>query len=158
MTIKNKFKPFNITVLVLTIIYIPFIFYRSTLSADDSTVESTNVLGLLGSIFEFLGLNMELTDFIVRKAAHFCEFALLGCMVIWVLYLFTDQVVHNLVNTGFICIVIAITDELIQTFSPGRSCQVTDVLVDFSGAVSGVVFFVIVLLIYSRIKKSLERK
>jgi VanZ family protein len=45
-------------------------------------------------------------------------------------------------------------DEYIQLFSAGRSAQVNDVLLDFSGAVAGFVFFLIIHLIVRTIKKA----
>jgi VanZ family protein len=135
-----------------------FIWYRSTLSAVDSTVESTSVLTMFDDIFKWLGFNVELTDFIVRKSAHFCEFALLGCLVIWTFYLFTHKILKNFTSVGFICLATATADEIIQIYSPGRSCQVTDVVLDFSGAVAGVIFFLLIFSIYKIICKNKGRK
>jgi VanZ family protein len=50
---------------------------------------------------------------------------------------------------GFVCLATAVIDEFIQYFSPGRSAEVRDVLLDFSGAFLGVLM---VMLIISLIK------
>ena len=39
---------------------------------------------------------------------------------------------------------VAVVDEILQLFSDGRAADVIDVVVDFSGAVAGMVFFVFV--------------
>lgn len=152
--ITSKKNIFFIIMLLITALYIGFIWWRSTLSAVDSTVESLSVLGFLESICKFLNLGVELTDHIVRKAAHFCEFALLGCLTLWTAYIKNKRVIRNLMSAGFVCLAVAVADEMIQITSPGRSAEVVDVTIDFFGACAGALFFIIVLSIVKLFKKT----
>ena len=64
---------------------------------------------------------------------HFCEFALLGLLLC---RSFSAWGVPKLTATGyilFLALLVAVIDEYIQAFSPGRASRVKDVLLDFSG-------------------------
>ncbi|MGN1131232.1 MAG: VanZ family protein [Ruminococcus sp.] len=151
---KNKKMSVIFWVLTsLTCLYIFIIWIHSTMSASDSTVESTAVMNFLQEILRSIGLGVELTDFIVRKSAHFCEFALLGFLTICTFYIKNKKILINLTSIGFICLCVAIIDEIIQIYSPGRSCQVSDVVLDFSGALAGICFYLLIFGIYRLIKK-----
>lgn len=89
------------------------------------------IVGFCNAAGISLGKNPEHT---IRKLAHFLEFALLAYL--WCKTYSSFYVSVNM-STGyilFICLFTAVLDEFVQLHSPGRSCQVTDVLLDFSGA------------------------
>ena len=78
------------------------------------------------------------SNFIIRKMAHFTEYAALGVSVSAAL----DRHAHldcarvlSIVSTVLIA---ASLDEVIQLFVPGRCGQVADVLLDCMGAIAGV--------------------
>ena len=103
---------------------IVFIFSNSLQIADVSEGASGRVLGILQGILRHLGLPGaadRLTMHIVRKLAHFCEYLLVGGLLT------------------------ALTDETIQLFVPGRSGQVTDIWIDFSGVMTGLLVGLILL-------------
>lgn len=152
--VVSKHNIFSIVMLVITGLFIFFIWWQSTLTADESTVESTSVLYFIEKIIKALGFTPELTDHIIRKSAHFCEFALLGLLTIWNGYLRNRKFICNLMPVGFICLSTAVVDELVQIGAKGRSCEVTDVALDFCGAVSGVIIFLIVFGIVRLFKKA----
>ena len=52
----------------------------------------------------------------------------------------------------------AITDEFHQYFIPGRSAEIRDVLIDSSGALTGILFVIIVLAIIKIIKKKIKKE
>ena len=138
---------------VITGLYIAFIWVHSLMSAEKSTEESLNVLEFLTNFLRSIGINAALTDHIVRKAAHFCEFALLGCLTLWCGYLLNKNILKLLLPVGGVCVAVAIIDEIIQIFSPGRSCQLSDVILDFAGSVCGATFFILIILVILLIKK-----
>ncbi len=149
----KRFTAFTTVMFVITGLYIAFIWVHSLMSAEKSTVESTRVLDFLINFLKSLGINAELTDHIVRKTAHFCEFALLGCLTLWCGYLLNKNIVKLLLPVGGVCLAVAIIDEIIQIFSPGRSCQFSDVILDLSGSICGAVFFILIIIIILLIKK-----
>ena len=80
---------------------------------------------------------------LVRKTAHFLEYALLGFLTAGLLdclrrYLLPKiKAWHTWVFPAVFCLLYATSDEIHQIFS-GRGPRVTDVLIDFAGAVFGV--------------------
>ncbi len=109
---------------------------QSLLPADLSSEQSGFIVDVLHPFVSSLGIQIEVDtfSFLVRKAAHFTEFVLLGLVWFYVyakyfnkLKLIGVVLLHGLL-TG-------ILDETIQLFVDGRSGQLTDVLIDFSGVV-----------------------
>jgi len=127
-------KKLKTLMLVLLLAWVIFIFCRSLQPVDASRQESQWVLELLRRFVPF-----ELSMHLVRKLAHFTEFAILGalagalfggqCRHLWTGLLFA-------LMTG---IVTALCDETIQLFVPGRGSQITDVWLDIAGAATGAV-------------------
>ena len=78
-----------------------------------------------------------LTNFIVRKAAHFSEYAVLG-IISW--GFFSARLRERgraPFPIAFLVALVPLCDEGIQLFVPGRSGQLTDVLIDLSGVCFG---------------------
>lgn len=70
---------------------------------------------------------------LVRKLAHFTEFAALGMCVAWL---------HGMLGKrkkgAFVwCVLAACVDECIQFLAPGRAPRLYDVVIDSSGAAAG---------------------
>ena len=57
-----------------------------------------------------------------------------------------------------VCLLYAASDEIHQLFVPGRSGEVRDVMIDFSGAVLGIALSMLVFLLICRIKKKRNEK
>ena len=116
-----------------------FIFYNSSLPAPVSDEISYYFVNLVAGINAFLDkpVPLEEMNHYIRKTAHFTEYfvqSLLLCNAFQ-----TDRADHK--NSRgcilFLSLLTAVLDEYIQLFSPGRSGQVTDILLDFSGGFSG---------------------
>lgn len=86
----------------------------------------------------------------LRKIAHFVLYAILGGFL---LATFLNTKIQKpylkMIFAAMIALFYSITDEIHQLFIDGRSGQVSDVLLDFSGAICGIF---ICLLIYKIIK------
>ena len=120
---------------------IAFIFSNSMKIASVSTVSSSRVLTLLQAALRRLGhpaLAQRLTDHIVRKLAHFCEYALEGFLLTLCLRVYTRHFFVHISWPILGGLLTALTDETIQMFSDGRSSQLTDVWLDLSGAMAGI--------------------
>lgn len=140
-----------------TLALIIFIWIHSLAPADKSSQESANVLNFLNRILTKLQLNADLTDFIVRKLAHFLEFTAFGAVFSATYIIYTNQLVKNIPNMLFILLAVPVIDETIQYFSPGRSPQVSDVLLDFGGCVTGLIFTSLVFIAIKLLKKKKEK-
>lgn len=99
------------------------------------------LLTFLMSILPFDGL----TEYFVRKLAHFCEFAALGFLTQHLWSVRRCMGLHYTLHTAFFGLLCAVTDESLQLLSD-RSAQIPDVLLDFSGVISGCLFFLLLVL------------
>jgi len=72
---------------------------------------------------------------LVRKLAHFTEYAVLGALL-WLDWRLLGR--DGLLLPLGAGLLFAAGDELLQTFIPGRSGELLDVLLDFSGVLAAV--------------------
>ncbi len=72
----------------------------------------------------------------VRKMAHFTLFLFLGIFAYLAADSFFDK--RAICIALLFCLLYAVSDELHQLFSPGRSCEFRDVCIDFAGSLCGV--------------------
>lgn len=99
-------------------------------------------------VFKFLGLDLNsmlgtLSDFIVRKAAHFTEY--------FILYMLLYRAINTKKNWNLkvfiwslvIVFLYACSDEFHQAFVPGRGPAFRDVMVDTSGGLTASLFLYI---------------
>ncbi|MDO4882818.1 MAG: VanZ family protein, partial [Oscillospiraceae bacterium] len=127
-------------------------------SAADSTVESEGVLDIVARFFQSFGFPLEMTDHIIRKLAHFSEFALIGGLLTSCAYSFDRFKPYRYIFTVlFTGLFTAVIDEAIQLFSDGRSGQITDVLLDFSGVLTGTLIMLLFYKIYINIRTKSKR-
>lgn len=142
---------------MITLLWMVTIFWFSAQPADKSSAMSSpfaeKAVDLLYSDFETMPAveQTKLLDqwtHIVRKGAHFNEYALMGVLISMALAavksvrssgrLF-DSLRFKLSMSAFIIgSVYAATDELHQCFVPGRSGQFSDVFLDSMGVLTGV--------------------
>ena len=127
------------------------IFRFSSQNADDSSTESIRItqelLCAIRDRFRLswtpsqLSLYIERSEFFIRKLAHFSEYAALGLSLILPLCAFYSGSFKKktlFLTSWIICIAYAASDELHQFFSPGRSPQIRDVVIDSFGALAGI--------------------
>lgn len=129
-----------------------FIWGNSLLDGGASRKLSSAVTEFIRPIYE-LFTDDPVTDStlhaFIRKAAHFLEFAVIAAVASLLLWrLRGEYPAQNLVYVLSGSLFIAVTDEYIQCFSPGRSSSVRDIVIDFWGAAVGalIVFGVVFLI------------
>ena len=128
---------------VLSIVWIAVIFSFSLQSGDESGALSGGIVAwFVGLFFPDDFTHIELVHFLVRKAAHFTEYFILGVLLSlnvreakWRRVLFAPWLMGT---------VVACCDETIQLFSDGRAGQITDVMLDSSGVLTGCVVLMLV--------------
>ncbi len=78
---------------------------------------------------------IETNTVLVRKAAHFLEYFVLGALSYFALGTFKQlkKMQYFVLPFGF-CVLYAISDEIHQYFVPGRACRAFDVFIDSLGA------------------------
>ena len=77
-----------------------------------------------------LGTGLGGWDLVLRKLAHAAEFAVLGALLL--------RAVGRELPAATLGIAYAMTDEIHQTFVPGRQGRPLDVLIDAAGVLLGV--------------------
>lgn len=121
-----------------------FIFSNSMQTATVSSGASGRVLKILQQGLSRLGhpgLAARLTDHIVRKLAHFCEYMLEGFFLVLMTRVLAGRrrrLLPYLSWPALVGVLTALTDETIQLFFQGRGSRVTDVWIDFGGVVAGI--------------------
>ncbi len=135
---------------VLTTLAICAIFVHSSMPASVSSEESDSVRGFLQIILEKLGLNILLTDHIVRKCAHFIEFFVLGIFSELTFDSYFCNAKKAILPTCYLTVIVPLIDETIQLFTLGRSGQVSDIWLDYSGALCAVLILTIILYLKRR--------
>lgn len=145
---------------IITAGLMAFAFIHSSMPADISAEESGSVLSFLQGICDFLGFKPEITDHIVRKSAHFCEYAAIGAMLMSCAFSFNKLKPYKYyINVMFFGLATAVCDETIQLNVEGRAGMISDVLLDFSGVMLGSLVMLVAFLIYKKhfISKSENR-
>ena len=120
------------------------IFWLSSKDGNQSQNMSDSVRGILMKL-----LGPLLNSFIVRKFAHFFEYAVLGFLIGCALFLSRRRFSPI---TAVICSALySISDEIHQYFVPGRACRIFDVGVDTLGALTGTLILALIILIMNSI-------
>ncbi len=151
--LSTKINIIKVIMIILCILNILLIFANSALTAEKSSGNSSNITELLNKLIKKICKDFELTDHIIRKAAHFIEFSILGFLLTLTLYFYVSKLNTNIFIVLFIGLLTAVTDEFIQLFVEGRSGQVSDIVLDFSGVVFGAMFIVVLKGIIKRLPK-----
>jgi len=138
-----KQKTFRALMAILTLCLMSGIFFMSSQEADLSNQMSGPMARLAARILTpgFDQLSPQQQDFLaqshqhwVRKCAHLAEYALLAFFICLSLPLKGKTAPR----TAFaLAVTFAALDELHQTMVPGRSGQLSDVLIDAGGALLG---------------------
>lgn len=121
---------------LLILLTLGFIWGNSLKSIPDSQEMSLWLLDLLRPVLDAVFGPGTITDHILRKTAHFTEFALLGAELRLLFLLLGQRGARGLTNALFAGLAAAVADETIQIFSH-RGSQVSDVVLDFSGVLAG---------------------
>ncbi len=122
----------------LTLLTVLFIFSNSLKTGAASNAQSGGFIRLLGDLFCLPEELLSLPEFrsLVRSAAHFSEFALLGAELAGLLLLLRARRMAY-VGGALVSALIAVADECIQIFVPNRTADAIDVLLDTTGALFG---------------------
>ncbi len=122
-----------------------------------SSNESGTALVYINNVLHIFGI--EVSEFVIRKMAHFSEFMILGILLNANMQKLTKSAMQKLciicttpinrrlthITSLLLGVICAMIDETIQLFSYGRSCEVRDVWIDFSGVILGTIIFMLII-------------
>ena len=137
MIIKNK-KHFYVF-LILILIWRCIIFAFSAQPGDESTDTSigfgAKVVGFFIPEFREMSKEeqrefLEPYNFIIRKSAHFCEYAVMGMLSMLLLQQIYMKMKWKIFGSIGISAFMACTDEFHQLFVEGRAGRIQDVCID----------------------------
>lgn len=157
---------------LFTILWMGFIFFQGTQTGDVSIESSDRIVNPIVEVIEktveWLKPKQESSEpvkeavqtspkptesqreilyqkvhYIVRKSAHFFEYAVLGGLAFWMFkgfrVTFWNQVIYSL----FMILSVAVIDEYLQSFV-ARTSSVSDILIDFSGGMTGILILYLI--------------
>ncbi|MCD8377066.1 MAG: VanZ family protein [Oscillospiraceae bacterium] len=134
-----------------------FIWGNSMLGREQSSQESAAVLELVEPVLEMAVGQGNVTEHLVRKLAHFTEFAALGALGVSLLALLGAGRGRRLAYALPFGLVCAAMDEGIQIFSD-RGNQISDVALDFSGCLTGALLMWLLVLAAGRLRRRRNRR
>ena len=144
----------RIVLTVLTVAAVAAIFYNSSLSAVESTEQSSPLTDMINTFLHSIHINITLTEGFVRKLAHFTEYTVLGTLLGTTVYLYRFDRKKALLTVLPFGAAVPVIDELIQLFPEGRSCQVSDMVIDFCGVMFGMLIVTLVVTLIMKRKRS----
>ncbi len=176
-------KTKKIIFLILIIINCITIFHFSNQVAQTSSSSSGRIVNFVMKVLpQFKNMQEhqkehianEVLQPIVRKLAHFSIYTLLGFLTMN--YALACKKQNDTCYTGEQCsplqyikdknriilyswlfgILYAVTDEIHQFFVPGRSCEIRDVCIDSLGVLTGIIFVLMIIVIYKKVKSNEE--
>lgn len=140
----------------LAIGWMGVIFYLSHQPAKASSALSSGVVQTIVSFVESIfPISLSASDIlhvVVRKGAHLFAYFVLALLVFRAVRLNMWTKWTTVGMTLAVCVLYASFDEVHQLFIPGRSGQVTDVLIDTAGSCLGIGCSVLVTFIYERFR------
>ena len=125
--------------IALLILNILFIWGNSLLPGSVSGAFSKFVRDVLATFFPGGGEDPQAGHGLLRKMAHFTEFACLGGLLCWFFHMLKKPV-----WTAFLCgVLVASADETIQVFVPNRGPSIRDVGIDSAGVILGMILLLV---------------
>ncbi len=145
MTLKRKL--YIAVSWILVVICMGIIYYLSAQNGEESSELSSS---FVTALLERLGLTIN--EAVLRNCAHCLEFMGLSVLMFNAVYTtFETKLTPVIAFAG--TVFYAITDEIHQIFVPDRAFQLTDILVDSTGAFIGALASLIILKIILTIKE-----
>jgi VanZ family protein len=130
---------------ILTICFIAFIFSNSLFSGTESGKQSSFVLKLVNQFFAHIGITATVTEHFIRKLGHFTEYFMLGSLLTLTVRMYARKPLKHIFTELFILSIVPEIDECIQSFTPGRGPSVIDVMIDFSGGLTGLMVLLLII-------------
>ncbi|MBQ0084268.1 MAG: VanZ family protein [Clostridiales bacterium] len=153
--------------LIFSIAIMLLIFLMSAQNSNSSSGASGRFVAFFANVFvkgfregsdEFRNSIIISAQFFVRKFAHFSLFGSLAFFLCGFFSTVFDKYLKNLLFSLASSLLYAGTDEFHQVFVPGRSGEIRDILIDFSGAVIGTAIMLLIVYLFRRPKYEIRRK
>lgn len=134
----------KVTAWLLVVFWMGLIFYFSHQPAGVSSDLSGGISEVIVSILNsmpFVQMETESIHTLIRKLAHYFVYLFLGISTIHALQQSGMAGVKSIWFAMGICVLYAISDEIHQLYIPGRSGEVSDVIIDAAGSGTGIAIY-----------------
>ena len=146
MSGKRKYTILGL--LTLAILWTAFIFSRSM----QTGTESSEASGRLAAFLQSLLGDLPVSEYFIRKLAHFGEYLILALPATGAVMLMRCRWLP--VAAWGYAVLVALCDEfIVQALTAGRGPRFTDVLIDSAGALTGVIAVVFAVVILRRLRR-----
>lgn len=136
----------KIICIILIIIWMITVFSFSNQKGEASGNTSEKVIKTVLKILkkDVSEENIEKLQLPIRKLAHFTLYGVGGALAIALLNQYNITIIKKIMYSQLIISLYALTDEIHQTFIPGRTGCITDVLIDSLGALTAILLIAII--------------
>ena len=139
-------KTCKIVFSIIYIILIVFCFFNSLQSANASSEMSGGITNYIVIFIEKIlsndNLDYNIIHIVVRKViGHYLYHVLVGTVGIIVYLLFLNNHKKSFIVAITVSLMLSIISELLQLFAEGRSFSVFDILINYSGFITGIICF-----------------
>ena len=142
---------------IALVVWVCVIWGHSLMPGDVSSGESSLLMTVVRPLFELFGCSdPNVMTFVIRKTAHFSENAILAFIAVRMAVARWGVSRHAAAVAGAIWLLVPVIDETIQLFVPKRAGMATDVLIDLSGGLLGMLVGFMV--VRAREKRRLARE
>lgn len=147
-------KKKSYTAVFVTLAAAVVILHNSMYPIAQSNLQSGFVLRALNRFFSGKGYDLVLTQYIVRKLAHFTEYFFFGLILTAAVFIIRRNFLGAFFFELFLFLAVPVLDETIQLAYQGRNSSVVDILIDFAGCIAGVGLCRLILYIFRKVKRN----
>ena len=145
----DKKEQIKIIKAILIVIWMIIIFNFSNQGGTKSSGTSSKVTKIIINVItkdkeEPNKQTMERIEKVVRKGAHYTIYTIGGLLIMNYAYSMEKTKKQKILGSLLFGAFYAGTDELHQYFVPGRSAQVTDVVLDSFGVITGILIYLLI--------------
>lgn len=103
---------------------------------------------------------VEKTQPIIRKGAHLSIYTLVGIFIMSFISTYKIHLKYKFLISILVGLIYASSDEIHQSFIPGRTASIIDVGIDTSGVLIGIMLVLIIISVYKSLteKKAIDTK
>lgn len=158
---KRNFLRIILLILLLGTFYIIFGF--SSQNGEKSGELSSNITKFILEKMNYDDIEnyekiLKRTEIVVRKIAHFSIYTLVGLLLMSFVSTYNLKENKRIIISLCIGVLYATSDEIHQLFIPGRSGQITDVIIDTMGVLLGILVLLTLLEIYKKTTNKIDIK
>ncbi|MBZ9636892.1 VanZ family protein [Clostridium sp. FP1] len=145
---KNLFERKTIAKVLLCVIWLCVIFYNGTRQGEISQKTSKEVIKVASEVMKIPaasigapGVKFSDVNYYVRKNAHFFQYFIFSIFLCSVVRQFKLYKTSEILLVLFLLLLFPVIDEFIQKYVPGRTSNVFDIIIDFSGGVLAMLIY-----------------